>query len=93
MAYRDDILGKDMPSHLSVLCTKTPIIGIALIAVGIIFLSFSIPMIMANTAFTAYDYEGGNPQIDQLLDLVAAGALLLPFGIILLFKSRRRINS
>lgn len=74
--------------NLAVLHNKKALISIVLIAVGMLLLFFSVPAIMRNAAFTAYEYEGGNAQIDELLDLAAAGALLLSFGILLLLKFR-----
>ena len=63
-------------------------IGIALTAIGLILLSMSVPMLMVDPNFTAYSYQGGNPQVDQQLNLMIGGIMILPFGLIFLLKGR-----
>jgi len=48
----------------------------------------SVPMLMVDPNFTAYSYQGGNPQVDQQLNLMIGGIMILPFGLIFLLKGR-----
>lgn len=64
------------------------IVGMAITAISIVLLAISIPMLMINPKFTAYGYEGGNVQIDQLVNLMIAGIIMLPFGLLFVLRHR-----
>jgi hypothetical protein len=67
------------------------IAGITLTAVGLILLVTSIPMLMINPKFTAYGYEGGNAQIDLLLNAMVGGIIVLPIGLLFLFRRAKAL--
>jgi cytosine/uracil/thiamine/allantoin permease len=68
--------------------SASKISGIVLTVAGLVLLSVSAPALVNNPDFT-YGYTGGTPSIDQLFLLMLFGALLLPFGILFIVKSRK----
>jgi hypothetical protein len=64
--------------------------GIALFGVGAILLGTTIPLLMTNPDFLGYSYLDANSQeINILVQLLALGSMLVPFGIIFLSKGRK----
>lgn len=63
------------------------ITGIALVAVSLILLALSIPTLLVSPKFTAYGYEGGDTQINQLLYLMMGGIMVLSVGLVFMLKS------
>ena len=67
------------------------IAGIALLGVGAVLLGATMPMLMTNPEFLGYSYlEAKSQEINLLVQLLALGSMLVPFGIIFLSRGRRR---
>lgn len=69
------------------------VVGIALFAIGVVLLSLSIPLLTANPAFTGYSYlEANNAEVNLLVQLMALGAMIIPFGLVFISKGRKANN-
>ena len=63
--------------------------GIILTVIGFVLLVISLPLLLTRPEFT-YGYQGGDLQINQSMSFMMGGIVVLPFGIIFLFRSRRK---
>jgi uncharacterized membrane protein len=61
--------------------------GIILTVIGFVLLVISLPPLMISPEFT-YGYQGGDSQVNQSMSFMMGGIVVLPFGIIFLFRSR-----
>jgi hypothetical protein len=59
------------------------------VGVGIALIAVSVPGLYANPAFTAYSYYEDNQDVNFLLGLLSAGALMAGLGGVLLSKGIR----
>ena len=65
------------------------IIGTALLVSGAALLAVTIPILAIHHAFTAYTYlKTNNLEVNILVQLMALGAMIVPFGLILISKGR-----
>ena len=66
------------------------IAGIALFGVGAVLLGTTIPPLMTTPQFLGYSYlDAKSQEINVLVQLLALGSMLVPFGIIFLSRGRR----
>ena len=66
--------------------TARIVTGIALVAISLILLALSVPTLLANPKFTAYGYQGGDTQINQLLYLMMGGIMVLSAGLVFMLR-------
>ncbi len=60
--------------------------GIVMIAIGIALVAVSIPPLLSNPAFTAYNYYEDNLDVNGQLGVMSLGALIIGLGSVLLAK-------
>lgn len=64
--------------------------GIALFGAGAALLAISIPTLMAHPEFLAYSYlEANNAEVNLMVQLMALGSMLVPFGLVFISKGRK----
>ena len=69
---------------------RSMVVGIALFVSGAAMLSIVIPMLMLNPDFLGYSYlKANNSEINLLVQLLALGSMLVPFGLIFVSKGRK----
>jgi divalent metal cation (Fe/Co/Zn/Cd) transporter len=65
-------------------------VGIALFGTGAILLALSIPMLMTHPEFLGYSYlEANNTEVNLLVQLLALGSMLIPFGLVFIHRGRK----
>jgi hypothetical protein len=66
------------------------VVGIALFGTGAILLALSIPMLMTYPEFLGYSYlEANNTEVNLLVQLLALGSMLIPFGLVFISRGRK----
>lgn len=64
--------------------------GIALFVSGAVLLGVSIPILMTHPEFLAYSYlEANNAEVNLMVQLMALGSMLVPFGLVFISKGRK----
>lgn len=64
--------------------------GIALFGSGAAMLSLAIPMLMIHPAFLGYSYlKANNSEVNLLVQLLALGSMLVPFGLVFISRGRK----
>jgi len=57
---------------------------------GDIILALSIPMLLTDPEFLGYSYlKANNPEVNLLVQLLALGSMLIPFGLVFISKGRK----
>ena len=67
--------------------TTRIVTGIALVIISSILLALSVPTLLVSPKFTAYGYEGGDTQINQLLHLMMGGIMVLSVGRVFMLNA------
>ena len=66
------------------------IVGIALFGGGAVLLALAIPMLMIHPEFLGYKYlEADNAEVNLLVQLLALGSMLVPFGLVFISRGRK----
>ncbi len=65
------------------------IVGIIVTSISIVLLAFSLPILATNPE-VGFTFETTDPQMRLALNLTTFGLILLPFGLFIIIRGRKR---